>query len=41
MTSYKSSGRTLELIDELILYVTHLKYKDQLVIMLLWEVVIT
>jgi len=26
MTSYESSGRMLELIDELILLVTHLKY---------------
>jgi len=28
MTSYESSGRMLELIDELILLVTHLKYYD-------------
>jgi len=29
MTSYESSGRMLELIDELILLVTHLKYYDE------------
>jgi len=28
MTSYESSGRMLELIDESILLVTHLKYYD-------------
>ena len=28
MTSYESSGRMLELIDELILLVTRLKYYD-------------
>jgi len=28
MTSYESSGRMLELIDELILLMTHLKYYD-------------
>jgi len=28
MTPYESSGRMLELIDELILLVTHLKYYD-------------
>ena len=28
MTSYKSNRRMLELIDELILLVTHLKYYD-------------
>jgi len=30
MTSYESSGRMLELINELILLMTHLKYYDGL-----------
>jgi len=49
MTSYESSGRMLELIDELILLVTHLKYydgpncdliKNIKTWLLLWEVII-
>ena len=49
MTSYESSGRMLELIDGLILLVTHLKYYDrpncdliniETYWLLLWEVII-